>query len=261
MHSGSLLRSLACFVFMWLGLLYRQLELAGILAVKLQRLDLGQAGQSQPVKSILATHQAGDQVVAFSGTFNGNMLAGQPYRSEVNAFGNGACQLVKHVRSDRAIALQVLNHLGTLDQLLAFLTQLLNLLDASIQRLVFTLNEAVARQLLVDQAAEYLITNKNQGGTQHDHADQGGDKLLLALLPKLFAPGQKVNTSHQSKLLIARPHAIISAGASLASASTLTLLSTAILANGLAITVSVPITRCTMVSSPEMAELPPASKI
>src|SRR5699024_8802072 len=59
-------------------------------------------------------------------------------------------------------------------------------------------------------------------GENHDQAGHEGQgqlavELAFALLAALGAPRQKVDVRHQSKLLMARPAAIISAGASWAS--------------------------------------------
>src|SRR5690606_38418815 len=153
----------------------------------------------------------------------------------------GSHQLVENARDDWPIALQVLDDLHSLQQLLPTLFQLLDLFDTSIQHRYFLADEVITRLLLLYRTFEIPDAKEHEAGSDDEHADQGSRTLLLGLFAHLVAPGEKIDLGLGWKLLRARPQAMISAGASLASAGALTLLLKAISANGLAARVWVPI--------------------
>src|SRR5690606_37406566 len=98
----------------------------------------------------------------------------------------------------------------------------------------------------------------------HQHADAGrqaehGEELLLSLLAPLGAPGELVDSGHQSKLLRARPQAIINAGASWARAWAWTRAPSCMWASGLAMTVGTPSCSSTRLAMPAIEAQPPAS--
>src|SRR5690606_10827131 len=161
-------------------------------------------------------------------------------RGEVHAIRQRASHFVEHTHDDRTIALQVLDDLHPVQQLRASSLQLFDFLDTPIQQADFLAQEVIASILLIDLAVQVAVAEKDQQtGKQYDK-HQNADELFLALFPELLAPGQQVNASHQSKLLIARPQAIISAGASLLSATAFTLFDRVMFAKGLATRVVVP---------------------
>src|SRR5690606_35029590 len=135
----------------------------------------------------------------------------------------GAHQLIEDPANDRPVALQVLDDLHPLEQLLATLAQLLDLLDARVEHGYFLPNESVARDLPLDSILEVLIGQEHEATGHDQNADERHEEALLALFAKLFPPGKKVDPRHQSKLLSASPQAIIREGASLANAPALTL--------------------------------------
>lgn len=98
----------------------------------------------------------------------------------------------------------------------------------------------IACVLALDRTFEVLPTEEHQPYRPRQHGAQCEDEPLLALFTQLLPPREQVDTRHQSKLLMASPHAIIKAGASLASAPAFTLLLNAISAKGLATKVWVP---------------------
>jgi len=125
--------------------------------------------------------------------------------------------------------------------LLAALAQFFNFSYALVEHCYFLPDEIITRNLPLDRVLEVLISQENEAACHDQNANKGYKKPLFAFLAKLIPPGEKVNPRHQSKLLSAKPQAIIRDGASLARAPALTLLLKAISANGLATSVWVPI--------------------
>src|SRR5690606_25624866 len=94
---------------------------------------------------------------------------------------------------------------------------------------------------------------RQRGEAEHDA------EFLLPLLAALGTPREEVDACHQSKLLSARPQAIIRAGASWASACACTRGPSVICASGLAITVCTPSCSSTISAMPLIEAQPPAS--
>src|SRR5207253_8555608 len=119
----------------------------------------------------------------------------------------------------------------------------------------------ITGHLPIDLANNVLVSDKHCTCRRHQHTRQGHQKAFATHFSQLCAPGQKVDQGHPSKLLRARPQAIIRAGASLANAPALTLLLSAISAKGLATRVGVP-RRCSISrSSPVTEAVPPANRM
>src|SRR5690606_31035741 len=138
------------------------------------------------------------------------------------------------------VGLQLLDHVLACQQPRLLLVQRLDLGDLAIERGDLGLQVAVALLLAVDLRA--MPTDDHE--RQHDRAQRGPgqhqEEFLLALLAPFLSPGQQVDPGHQSKLLRARPQAIISAGASWARACACTRGPRVMCASGLAETVGTP---------------------
>src|SRR5690606_11397751 len=145
--------------------------------------------------------------------------------------------LVKNPHNNRTLTLQVLNNLHAGQELVTALAQILNFADLLVQHLRSPLNVVVARFLVVDLGIDVGLPEEHEPRRDDDGTRQHDDQGSLFFGPEFFTPGPQVNACHQSKLLIARPQAIISEGASLLSADALTLEPTAMSAKGLAIMV------------------------
>src|SRR5690606_27123068 len=172
-----------------------------------------------------------------------------------------AHQRVEQVDHLRAVGLQLLDHLLARKQAVLLGVQLGDLFVLLLDLLDLGLQEAVAVLLTTDLAVVVEPhQQREQNATEGGHP-QHGLELALALLAALGAPRQEVDTCHQSKLLRARPVAIISAGASCASACACTRGPRVIWASGLATWVGTPSCSSTISGRPAMEAQPPASTI
>src|SRR5690606_3974397 len=127
------------------------------------------------------------------------------------------------------------------DEPLLLLLELLDLLDLLVELRDLGLEIAVALGLELDPALVMQVH-----GTPDQHRGRGAgahyrEVFGTTLLAQLGAPWQQVDAGHQSKLRRARPQAIMSAGASLASASARTREAAVMFANGFAIDTGVSI--------------------
>src|SRR5690606_18086409 len=174
---------------------------------------------------------------------------------------DGAHQRIEQVHHLRAVGLQLLDHFLAGQQAGLLLVELVDLLDLFVDLGDARLQELVAFALAVDLP---VVPGDDEQREQHGTGDgepQPGHCFLLALAPPLGAPGQQVDPRHQSKLLRARPQAIISAGASCASARAFTPWRRVMWASGLAVSVGTPSCSSAMAAMPGMAALPPARTI
>src|SRR5690606_8839255 len=157
--------------------------------------------------------------------------------------------------------LQLLDHLLARQQAVLLGVKLGDLLVLLLDLGDLGLEEAVALHLPADLAVVVEPhQQRDQDAAQGGHAEHGLE-LALALLAALGAPRQEIDACHQSKLLRARPVAIISAGASCASACACTRGPRVICASGLATWVGTPSCSSTISDSPRIEAQPPASTI
>src|SRR5690606_13039114 len=139
--------------------------------------------------------------------------------------------------------------------------QLLDLLDGFIHLGDLLVHEGVARLLAFDLGVVIAVDEEPQQHAGQDRQDDHDHEFLLALGSALGAPREQVDPGHQSKLLNASPQAIISAGASWASACAWTRDPRVMCASGLATVVGTPSCSSTISDTPGMDAQPPASTI
>src|SRR5690606_1927008 len=161
----------------------------------------------------------------------------------------------------RTVGLQLLDHVLACQQPRLLLVQCLDLGDLPVEGGDLGRQVVVALPLAVDLRA--LPADDDE--CQHDRATRGPrqpqQEFLLALIAPFLSPGQQVEPGHQSKLLRARPQAIISAGASWARACACTRGPRVMCASGLAETVGTPSWASTISATFGIDAQPPASTI
>ncbi len=108
---------------------------------------------------------------------------------EIHAVGQGPHELVEHPSDDGTVALQVLDDLHPLEQLLAPRLQFADFLDPGVEYDDFLAQEVVAGVLVLDGRGEVLVAKEYQRSRCHQDAAKNHQELLLALLAQLFAPG------------------------------------------------------------------------
>src|SRR5690606_38021865 len=155
-------------------------------------------------------------------------------RAQVHPLGQLRDKVVEHVHRLRPVALQRLDDLLACNQRVDLCAQIVDLGDLLVERLDFGLQQLVARFLMVDSTLHDKMARQTDRRAKRDHQPRR-DVELLAPLPTLELPVRKqIDANHASNLLIARPHAAISAGASIARAGLRTREDSDIPANGLA---------------------------
>src|SRR5690606_37565042 len=159
----------------------------------------------------------------------------------------------------RAVGLQLLDDFLARHQLGLLLVERLDLLDLAVDLGDLAAQVLVAGGLAGDAAAVEAVDQERQQHAGRDGQAQHADEFLLSGLAALFAPREEIDPCHQSKLLSASPQAIISAGASCASACACTRGPRVICASGLAITLGMPSCSSTIAAMPGMEAQPPAS--
>src|SRR5690606_30301643 len=176
-----------------------------------------------------------------------------------HAVGDGAHQRIEQVDHLRAIGLQLLDHVLAGQQAGLLAVEFVDFGDPRLDLADLLLEVRVAAVLAVDLRVVVAVDQEpeDQAG-QRRHAEHGVE-LLLALLAPFGAPREEIDACHQSKLLRARPQAIIRAGASWASACAWTRGPRVICASGLATTVCTPSCSSTISGMPAMEAQPPAS--
>src|SRR5690606_1523372 len=214
-----------------------------------------------PAGGLEVAHVVGDARVGLRGALQGQDVAFLLERGQDHAVGDGAHQRIEQVDHLRAVGLQLLDHGLAVQQPLLLLVELGDFLVLLLDLADLGAQEVVALVL----AADFHVVVEPHQDRQQDAAQGGGAEhgleLARAMLAALGAPRQGVEACDQSKLLRARPVAIISAGASWASACACTRGPRVICANGLATWVGTPSCSSTISGSPAMEAQPPASTI
>src|SRR5690606_26437885 len=178
---------------------------------------------------------------------------------QVHAVGVDAPQRIEEVDQLRASVLQLLDHVLAAQQPGRLAADVVHRGDPRLDLADLLLEVGVAAVLAVDLRVVVAVDQEpeHQAG-QRRHAEHGVE-LLLALLAPFGAPREEIDACRQSKLLRARPQAIIRAGASWASACAWTRGPRVICASGLATTVCTPSCSSTISGMPAMEAQPPAS--
>src|SRR5690606_10352050 len=222
------------------------------------RLDDRQVGLGHPAGTFEVAHVGADAGVGLRAALEGERLADLLDRGQHHAIGDGSHQRVEQVDHLRAVGLQLLDHFLARQQAGLLAIELFDLGDAGLDLLDLVLQVGVAGVLAVDLGVVVAVDQEPQqqagqrGDAQHDA------EFLLALLAALGAPREEVDACHQSKLLRASPQAIMSAGASWASACACTRDPSVICASGLAMTDWTPSCSSTISEMPAIEAQPPA---
>ncbi|MNV50503.1 hypothetical protein D3C71_1425180 [compost metagenome] len=141
-----------------------------------------QVRRIQPIGGIQVTHQIRHSIVGLGRPDNSNILARHFDAIEIHTIRQGPHQLVEYTANDRPVALQVLNDLHPLEQLLAAGFQFADFLDPRIQYGNFFTHELVTRVLLLDCPIQILVPEEHRTGRDHQDTGERHQKALLALL-------------------------------------------------------------------------------
>src|SRR5690606_8135576 len=224
-------------------------------------LDDRQLRAGHPARALEVAHVGADAGVGLGTPVERQGLTVLVERGQHHAIRDGAHQQVEQVHHLRTVGLQLLDHFLAGQQAGLLLVECVDFLDLFVDLGDPRLEEVVALTLAIDLVVvPGNDQERDQRRAEHREA-QRGHGFLLALAAPLGAPGQQVDPRHQSKLLRARPQAIISAGASWASARAFTPWRRVMWASGLATIAGTPSCSSTIAAMPGMAALPPASTI
>src|SRR5690606_17458314 len=206
-------------------------------------------------------HVGADPRIGLRAALEGQLLALLLDRGQGHAIRDRAHQRIEQVHALRAVGLQLLDHLLARQQAGLLAIELLDLLDLRVDLADLVLEEGVALVLPGDLGVVVEVDQEPQHDAGQRGQRQHQAEFLLLLLAALGTPREEIDPCHQSKLLRARPQAIISAGASWASAWACTRGPSVICASGLAITDCTPSCSSTISTMPGIEAQPPASTI
>ena len=164
-------------------------------------------------------HQLGDPCSGLRHPCDRNGALGHLHVSEIHTFRQTARQLIKHDAAARTIALQGLDGLHALQQLLATYFQLIDLLRTPIQLDHGAPDQVITRQLPLHGAVHKMIQHKQTRSRDYQQRHQHAYIPFAALFAQPLTPWQQIDSRHQSNPLKARPQAVNSCAASQKSAS------------------------------------------
>src|SRR5687768_11323706 len=181
-----------------------------------RRLHLNQQRLVEPGRSFDVAHQRGDARVGLRVADDVHLLRSLAHRLQVNPLGHLAHHLLEQVHRLRAVGLQRFDDLLAREQRLDLVAQLVDLGDVLVELLDLGGEERVAVVLRRDLPLVVLVHEEGERDADDRGAARDGGKVLARALAALFAVRQQVDAGVHcgSNLLMARPQATISDGAS-----------------------------------------------
>src|SRR6185503_4658958 len=229
-----------------------------------RRLHLDQLGRSEPGRGLDVAHQRRHARVGLRIAGQVDAQAFLRHRLQVHALGHLLHQLVHQVHGLRAVGLQRLDDLLAREQRLDLVLQLVDLRDLLVELGDLGLEELVATLLVADLLGVVAVHQADHQQAQHGGAAGDDEEMLARALAPLLAVGQQVYArgAHTgSNLLMARPQATMSEGASTIRRLSCTRGEVCICVNGLATLLATWVRVLTTSSSPGITAEPPASRM